>query len=1256
MQISDKKTFAGGGMDSDSSPELVAKNDYLEAYNARITGTTEGEVGVVTNIESTTPISVTREPGLNKAIGGEKFETIRKGIGFIYNSHGFHQITEIDFDTDVETVLFTNKTNSGGIDILPLDPECYINDIKLIGGQYLVFGNTCIPPCYVDLEKLRKGEYGVLTQEDFLLIKAQLLVPPTAVYANDASRAVNLMAGKLFQYRTKLVYIGNEQSALSTISKRVIPQSEGTPSVGTDVSSNNNQTVKTGIGSSRVERVIVEARYGTYDWFIIKDKKRADILALANTSVNLSNQIYEAYDPATGLYSFTFYNDGLYVNGDVLESDLLADNVPLTAGAIEVLNGNVLALADVTTGYDRPTPDVTLGVSSYSPNVTSEIPSTANVLSATYEEFVSGSAVTGFFRVYIDFKGLPKTNDIINIITSNLENEIYTDRIVSYTVQAGTEDNLLSTIQTLASTLAWPTTVTSENGGVRLYLSGRRRSETPNNGIEHIYNLNIDLANASTGAFKSVSALKSNSSYQLALAHYDAWGRPFPIVSDDSYIVKTQSFAQLRGQSSAINWTFNNTKAPDGAVSAQWLLSPNNTHQKNLFVVGKIATSTTNYLTININSLKEYNKGNEASILEYDYSKGDRATLHYYEGSTTQWLINPSIEVEVLGFEIEAITTPSPTTNYLLKIRKPSDLNVTEATGKSIMLEIFSPKLRAVENSDGKASITPTVFYEIGEQISIANGQYSKTSGIITDGDVYFKTRQYEHPITNTLTTYTVEDFNFSDFYISNFCSFGRPRSYYDVNERENRKATILYSDTFRLGSEINGITRFFAERSYGDGDGETASNYGAIEKMRQRDNYLVILQSLKIGHAQIFGSIIEDQAGQQQIAISDKILGQTRYLQSGSYGMGGAKESYAESRNGTIYFIDFNNSEPVRDGYDGVRPISGKMSKYFKRTLQEAKKSGKKVIGWFDDFNNEYVIAIETRGDILTSFAFSSDNWSIQDTYTVIPANLSVAVGPTKGGLSINTTTGIATYTPNIGETGNDSFTFSFLNGGTQVTKKACIVIQAGVTNVFDFIIADLYNREISTVYYSSSVLVDGNNIPTPISISGGGEYQITRNGVAQSWTNVSGYANNGDFVKVRQTSSASYETTVNTTLTIGNKSDTFSVTTRMEVTPPGDLFNATVDNVSSIAIRLQVLDSSTSQILYDTQIEASGTDTEEIYPTLPGGTFTIILSSNTNNPLISSVILTINGVDETVDNVFGGFYYYNLVPKTTALNIELS
>ncbi len=94
-------------------------------------------------------------------------------------------------------------------------------------------------------------------------------------------------------------------------------------------------------------------------------------------------------------------------------------------------------------------------------------------------------------------------------------------------------------------------------------------------------------------------------------------------------------------------------------------------------------------------------------------------------------------------------------------------------------------------------------------------------------------------------------------------------------------------------------------------------------------------------------------------------------------------------------------------------------------------------------------------------------------------------------------------------------------------------------------FVFIDQANVTINTIIASNAVTITGINTNTAISVVGGA-YEINGSG---TWLTIASTVVNNDSVKVRHTSSASYSTAVNTTLTVGGVSDTFTSTT--EVAP---------------------------------------------------------------------------------------------------------
>lgn len=119
--------------------------------------------------------------------------------------------------------------------------------------------------------------------------------------------------------------------------------------------------------------------------------------------------------------------------------------------------------------------------------------------------------------------------------------------------------------------------------------------------------------------------------------------------------------------------------------------------------------------------------------------------------------------------------------------------------------------------------------------------------------------------------------------------------------------------------------------------------------------------------------------------------------------------------------------------------------------------------------------------------------------------------------------------------------------------------------TDPDQFLFTDVTGAEVGTIYVSNIITVAGIGAASPISITGASAaYSINGGPYVAS----SGTVDNGDVVRVRVTSSASYETAVSAVLTIGTVSDTYTVVTKVEVLPDttpdafdfADVSNATV------------------------------------------------------------------------------------------------
>lgn len=1207
--INNIKLISGGGMDTNSAPAFVAKNDYISAFNFRTTGTTEGEEGDGSNPESTQLITSSLPAGINKGIGGGSFEDIGKVVTFKFNSFGNCQITSYDSISKAETVIYTDVTDSGGATLLPLNPQNYIKAL-LVNQTYLFWVATGLEVGYTNLNTLASGGYGTVLAEDLSLLKPQCLIPPTGVYGNDLGQPANYLYGNLPQFIVQYVNADFNFSAWSTWSKRIVPYQQNTPTLGADVTQNNYIIVSVNIGSIRAATINIGCRFSLDNYSIIKSVNRTYIIALPNTLVDISNEISEAYDPTTNIYSFAFYNNTIAIPIDPTQTDLAYDYI-WPANAIGILNTNIVSLSNLQVGHQRPTTPVSIGAVGYNPNI--GIPSGTYTDPLTNDGNLPGSSGSGagdhrrIMTVFIS--GTPHTGDTIFITTADIRNSSVTIAYPpgGYTVPSSQNGNLLAVVNSIAEIL--PSASYVLQGSIyRIDFIGQ-----PFYGLIQ-YAIQLFFSGATVA--NSIPSELDNSVYQMALSLRDGPGaRFFPLESDNTFIIQTPSYAQVNGQAIQLTWQINNPIAPMGAYDYQWLTTKppitqlldvitallsfkgtwdahtnTPTLAVNVGTVGDVyqittpslptdtinlgaggpyntgdyvvyngqswdilqksfgdLTATGNILAFNLNSLNlyvsEYNEQGVNTVLSYDFAAGDRCTLHYWidTDGNKNYFNNPCVNLSVLGYDSGL---------YIVKVENSAAFTVSsgnilyngqQINDRNIFMRLYSP---AKEDQTVSTTLNGTVWYEIGERFTITNGMYDTLKGVITDGGVYYKTRQYAdalNPYSSDPIQVLATDLNYSDFYVSPYYSFGRPRTYNDELIETERKAITAISESYVLGSMNNGLTRFYPANVYGEGQGQTSSSFGGIQFTWQRGDIFIIVQELNIFYVPVNWAYQQLNTELTGVAISSKLLNNGRYETKG-IGIGTTKEAFCYNENWAA-LIDPNRSEPFEVTVGGVDSISGKMSKYFKQVFALAYSQGKKIVLFYNRYYDEVMCCIEADGGVLTFFPFSADGWNPFNNYNIVPTDVTSTPNPADATASYDNTTGLVTYTPTTNFVGNTVATFTFLVDGVPITRNLCLNWTAGDENVNSFSFMPKINQALSTTILSNIIGVGGNNIPSPISITGDPGAQYSING--GSFTSSPGTVNAGDSVQVEVESSASNSTLTSCTLTIDSQSATFDVTT---------------------------------------------------------------------------------------------------------------
>ena len=944
----ENKLFAGGGLNQDVDENFLKPNEWEYALNIRNTDRQEFSDGVISNVKGNTLVTFTLPAGTNKCIGNYANEQTGLYYSFIWNSGGFHTITEYNPKTGTITKVLQSKTDTDNVDILKFQQYELINGVGIIDGTLLYWTDGYNQPRGIDITKAKTSTY-YKDEFSICLVKQPPLDIIQCQYADDpsTSTASNRLKEQLFQFRYLYIYEDNSRSAWSSCSEVPLPNLEIVSSVDTAAYRNNHIDLQFNVGSKYVKSIEIAglvkgvgATGTTQDWFSILTIDRATAIASPSYSYNALNNSAR----------FSFYNDGLYQSVDIREVDLQFDYVPLKSKTLEIVNGNVLVLGNNTEGYDNIAVNATI-TTSYTPS------QTADRLALGAE--TGGTQSTQEFTAI--FTGVPVENDQVSWSAYYKDRDEGTPVTVSgtYTVSAGNSGSITQVADALGNQIQSTSNVYWNYLGYELVPGGVKMLFDTSVEFPDLTTLNMLSVTLTPTFSNSVATYKTNSKYQFGLVYYDEFNRSTYVQTDESLIIATSSWGAVSGASPKFNWVINHS-APTWATKYQWVRTEQLTHKEFLFWAASSVTANplnADLYDLNINSLSAYNKDNPNSILGYEYSAGDRCTVHK---NGALWINN--YDVSVVGF--------NPATN-ILTIQKKGGVTLNTAPSVTL-LEIYTPKTRANSSTD-------QFFYEFGEVYSCSGGVHSVSAGEFTRGDIYTKNR----PINGA--TYNLEDPNYSDFYVSNFSSNGRTNIFAPQAKQLNLPTDIRYSDTYVPNTNINGLNRF-----YGDAYETYDRVNGSIQKLAIRDNYLITFQELKTGYIPVEQSIIEDQGvgNTANVAISSKLLNKIRYF-GGDFGIGKNPESFARFA-GTMYFTDPNRNVILKLT-GGLEPISmNGMDSYFTTKISYTNTiANAKMIGSYDPRNDEFIISFTyPSGTNQETVAYNelSNRWTT--FYSFIPDN----------------------------------------------------------------------------------------------------------------------------------------------------------------------------------------------------------------------------------------------------------------------------
>ena len=306
---------------------------------------------------------------------------------------------------------------------------------------------------------------------------------------------------------------------------------------------------------------------------------------------------------------------------------------------------------------------------------------------------------------------------------------------------------------------------------------------------------------------------------------------------------------------------------------------------------------------------------------------------------------------------------------------------------QNVVFEVFSPK---------KATgVEAQVYEEIGgvydiSQTPTGERQYSQTSVVLTEGDVYFRPHAINsnnnNSVGNTWSDLLSADTDFadgtndlksnfvnlflentsaSDFFASEIRSFGRPNIAASNAKTVRRESGIIYSERSNPDSDKFNYSSFNASLfPFKD----LEERFGNINFMDELGGQLFVIQQDRCTMVPVSATLLSNALGQDQLIASNEILGKDRVF-SVKAGCDNNPESVVRIDN-TYYFAHKSLGKVFRfmDG-QGIEEISDTgMGAFFRSKFKSAinssalsTKSDVRIVGGYDPVKKEYLLTILT-------------------------------------------------------------------------------------------------------------------------------------------------------------------------------------------------------------------------------------------------------------------------------------------------------
>jgi hypothetical protein len=704
-----------GKLNLDDATYRIGNGDYIDALNITKDAQGKGQDKVVSNILGNTLIDYNLPSGTSKVIGFYPDKIRNRAYYFIWNSDGYNTIAYYDLNNEEIVKVLESKTDSDGIDILNFNPSYKVLSVNMFyrddEGDILFFNDGYNPPKNINI----KEEHGTSWKLEYILVaKAPPVMPPKVVYENDTTVKVNNLRNKLFQFSYRYVYLNNEKSVWSSKSIVPLPQQDSLNLTNNNYTDNSRISVSVNSGGPEVRDIEISFRETTSgvtsDWYLIQSFSKNQIGILDNS-----------------IYTYNFYNNGIYVQIDVLETAQLQDWVPQKANAAELANGNVLLYSGITESYNRTDMNLVSKVNTNAIGYVYDINGT--LFFATCNAMDSGSSGTEL-KIYLFGTGNNSSNGIVEQM-----NNVACDFFINIVDLSGASigatytsiftsqyvGNLLNYIKSslIAADAGWSGTI-DNNVLTMTYPDGflLQSSGTKINQYSEQYDpwFNTSFANS------------WDSGYQYALQYFDSLGRTIGAQTDIDASVNTPSSNTNRFCQAYVEIK---NRPPLEATYYQVLRSNNITYNKRLFWISRGAYASTSQDTtvprfayLDISNIEDYNIqiSSTEGVVSYNFTAGDRIKfLSRFNSNNAQITFDIQYDYEILGTESSIILENGTRKvgnfiKFLYPIVANTDPNFKFNGDENFLhYEIF------LYNFSSSASANQRFFYECGKCFGIGN-------------------------------------------------------------------------------------------------------------------------------------------------------------------------------------------------------------------------------------------------------------------------------------------------------------------------------------------------------------------------------------------------------------------------------------------------------------------------------------------------------------------------------------------------------